>query len=292
MPATPPLEIGIYSDAACTYGDFPLNGASPSISVPWVFENPLWPTSCWPYYWISNGASAYNSTSIAIAGDGSVTFKIYGSSDMTCSGPVFSSFVGVMAQAGDTQEHGKCTGATTGAANFAQSHVGQSSGWVRIFPAPRAPFAVPNGAPLANGRGVYLNFYDDIYCNSTSGGFTDATHTTTNYSYPIFAGYCNGGITVTGGNSALGWASTAWFVGNDCDTTPTTSVMLSTMTCTTVVNFGGTYVFLPTPVSPGSARRVEAGLLRSFLLHAIDLNLLLILIAQHCQVQHQARTPH
>lgn len=70
-------------------------------------------------------------------------------------------------------------------------------------------------------------------------GWLDAAHTMTEGGYPVYAGHCAGGITVTGGNAAQGWVSTAWFVGNDCDTTPTTSVMLSPTTCAVFDNFGG-----------------------------------------------------
>jgi hypothetical protein len=248
-PVSPPLMLGVYSDAQCTYGDYPVGGPTPSISVPWVFERPLWSTTCWPRYWVSSGLSQRNSTSITVAADGSATIKIFGASDATCSGPVYSSFVGVTAQAGDSQASGKCTAATTGAANFAQSAKGRSSGWVRLFRAPPAPFATPNGPTSPASKGVFVNFFNDSSCRfpstnglySSNGGWVDAAHTITEFGWPTYAGYCNGGVTVTGGNAALGWASTAWFAGNDCDSAPTQSVMLSTATCATVKNFGATY---------------------------------------------------
>ena len=246
-PATPPLMLGVYSDDKCAYGDFPVGGPAASISVPWTLERPIWPANCWPGYWPSNGLASRNSTSIALAADGSATIRIFGAGDATCSGPVYSSFVGVAAQAGDTQEAGKCTAATTGAANFAQTARGRSSGWVRLFRAPPAPFAAPNGARSAANRGAFINFFNDSTCRfpnwgvaGTGSGWMDAAHTITEGGYPIYAGYCAGGITVTGGNAAQDWVSTAWFVGNDCDTTPTTSVMLSSTACATFDNFGYT----------------------------------------------------
>ena len=76
-------------------------------------------------------------------------------------------------------------------------------------------------------------FYADDKCTIPWGSGGPAE-------YPVYGGYCQGGIAVTGCNSELGWATVNWHGGNDCDTPPTSVSTLSTMSCTTVTNFGGT----------------------------------------------------
>ena len=134
-PATPALEIIQFSDASCTYGDWPTS-FQPVMTVPWTAINPVSPSSCSQGYW-SNGVSApWNNTKIVVHPSGAVDIFNYASDDATCTGPVYSSFVGLSYAAGNSHTSGTCTPATTGAALFAHAPVGQAFGWVRIAQSP------------------------------------------------------------------------------------------------------------------------------------------------------------
>ena len=140
-PATPPLELIIYADAACTYGDYPAGGPPTGVSVPWTGINPPTP-ACNQGYWPVRDGQPWNTTKISMSAPGVYDIFIYGASDTTCTGPVYSSFRGLTYTAGNTRTSGTCTPATTGAGHFAQSHVGQTSGWVRLGQSPAFAFAV------------------------------------------------------------------------------------------------------------------------------------------------------
>lgn len=225
VPATAPTQIIQFKDPNCAYAEYP--GVGPGSN--WAVVDFLNPMTCntntWP---VGDGIQMWNTTSMAKASDGSWNIIVYGANDLTCKGPVYSTYVGLTVQAGDTWTSGKCTAATTGNREIK----------VRLVAAPADTFGKPNG-PVAN-TGVVLNFFNDSTCRFPNGGWADAAHTLSNSQYPTWAGYCMGGITATGGNAALGWASTAWFVGNDCDGMPTSAVTFVQGACTTVTNFGFT----------------------------------------------------
>ena len=67
-------------------------------------------------------------------------------------------------------------------------------------------------------------FYTDATCTVPWGSGGPAE-------YPVYGGYCQGGIAVTCCNAALGWATVNWHGGNGCDTPPTSVTTLTTMTC-------------------------------------------------------------
>ena len=140
-PATPPLELLMYADAACMYGDWPAGGPQAGIHVPWTNINPMTP-ACNQGYWPVRDGQPWNTTKISMSAPGVYDIFIYGASDTTCTGPVYSSFRGLTYTAGNTRTSGTCTPATTGAGHFAQSHVGQTSGWVRLGQSPAFAFAV------------------------------------------------------------------------------------------------------------------------------------------------------
>ena len=227
-PAAPPLMIATFSDYGCTYGDYPTGGPQPGIAVPWVTENPVWPTSCWNGYWPSPDASTWFPASISVNAGGSVNIYIYGASDATCSGPVIMSFLDVTAAAGDTERSGKCVRATSGATTDRTKPAAR----LRLFAAEPVAHVGPNGPSL--GTGVAVSYFDDAACTQPTGGWDDQAQKTTGTQLPYYAGYCNQGTAITGGDSSAGWASWVGFMGNDCDAFPTVAVVLVKGVCTTI----------------------------------------------------------
>ena len=205
-----PLAMSWYDGPACEQNPGEANRPFSGAGGWWIPEWSLTP-GCYRY----EMAPAGNGTAVSVdATTGAVSLLSYGAANGMCTGPVFASWTNITLAGG-------CKTPSTG--NLKSGDMGAS---IDVYPqkplitntCPAGQSAVPGvasalptmsmiGPTPSVASGVRMVFYADDKCTIPWGSGGPAE-------YPVYGGYCQGGIAVTGCNAALGWATVNWHAGN------------------------------------------------------------------------------